>query len=86
MQSFYSSLQGAMKLKFASFCSFSDVLLHGIIFCRNQTSTTKGIMEAGEPQPPTAIMIVPPLQPQFEDHATTKAKRLRPLQLRECWK
>ena len=45
MQSFYSSLEGAMKLKFVSFCSFSDVLLHGIIFCRNQAPTTKGIIE-----------------------------------------
>ena len=25
-----------MKLKFAPFCSPSDVLLHGIIVCRNQ--------------------------------------------------
>ena len=32
--SFYSSLEGGMKLKFVPFCSPSDVLLHGIIFCQ----------------------------------------------------
>ena len=32
LRSFYSSLEGAMKLKFAAFCSFWDALSDGILF------------------------------------------------------
>ena len=33
---FYSSMEGAMKLKFAPFCSPRDALSDGILFCRSQ--------------------------------------------------
>ena len=36
LQSIYSSLEGAMKLKFSPFCSSCDALSHGILVCRSQ--------------------------------------------------
>ena len=36
LRSFYSTVEGAMKLKFAPFCSSWDALSYGILFGRNQ--------------------------------------------------